>query len=36
MAVEVPHNKGISAGGKNGGRKEISLLFIGEERIRGV
>ena len=36
MAIEVPQNEEISGGGKNGGRKESALPFVGEERIGGA
>ena len=33
MEIEVSQNKEISGGGKEEGRKELVLLFVGEERI---
>ena len=33
MAVEIPRSKEISGGGKNGGKKELVSLSVGEERI---
>ena len=32
MAVEVPPNNEISGGEKDGGRKELVLLSVGEEQ----
>ena len=36
MAIEVSQNEEVSGGGKNGGRKGIVLLSIGEERKGGA
>ena len=33
MAIEVPENKEISGGGKNGGEKELVLLSVREKQI---
>ena len=36
VGVEVPQNKEISEGGKNGGEKESVLLSVQKERIGGA
>ena len=36
MAIEVRRNKKIFGGGKNGGKKELVLLSVGEDRIGGT
>ena len=36
MAVEVPQNEEIFGGGKMEGKKELIILSVEEERIKGA